>query len=109
MKQFAEQLDSVFTTKIELKDKDFEQEIDNFVILNIQIYPLLNIVDGHEKLVSLNEIDKIINNLDIRKAPGINEINNELIKRIKLDFTKFFHFFLNTCMYFGIKLVSQKI
>ena len=65
MKQFSEQLNSVFVTKIELKDKDFEQEIGNFLILNIQNYSPLKVVDDHEKLISLNETDRIINNLDI--------------------------------------------
>ena len=65
MKQFSEQLNSVFVTKIELKDKDFEQEIGNFLILNIQNYSPLKVVDDHEKLISLNETDRIINNSDI--------------------------------------------
>ena len=65
MKQFSEQLNSVFGTKIELKNKDFEQEIGNFLILNIQNYSPLKVVDDHEKLISLNETDRIINNLDI--------------------------------------------
>ena len=65
MKQFSEQLNSVFVTKIELKDKDFEQEIRNSLILNIQNYSPLKVVDDHEKLISLNETDRIINNLDI--------------------------------------------
>ena len=55
----------MFVTKIELKDKDFEQEIGNFLILNIQNYSPLKVVDDHEKLISLNETDRIINNLDI--------------------------------------------
>ena len=65
LKQFSEQLNSVFVTKIELKDKGFEQEIGNFLILNIQNYSPLKVVDDHEKLISLNETDRIINNLDI--------------------------------------------
>ena len=35
LKLFAEQLKSVFATKIELKDKNLEREIGNFLILNI--------------------------------------------------------------------------
>ena len=36
LKQFAEQLKSVFTTKTDLKDKNLGKEIGNFLILNIQ-------------------------------------------------------------------------
>ena len=35
LKQFAEQLKSVFATKIELKDMNLERVIGNFLILNI--------------------------------------------------------------------------
>ena len=38
LKKFAEQLKYVFATKIELKNKDLEREIGNFLILNIQYY-----------------------------------------------------------------------
>ena len=70
--QFAEQLKSVFATKIELKDKNIEREIRNFLILNIQDYSSLKIIDDQEELISSNDIDKIINNLDIKKALGID-------------------------------------
>ena len=72
LKQFAEQLKSVFATKIELKDKNIEREIRNFLILNIQDYSSLKIIDDQEELISSNDIDKIINNLDIKKALGID-------------------------------------
>ena len=72
LKQFAEQLKSVFATKIELKDKNIESEIRNFLILNIQDYSSLKIIDDQEELISSNDIDKIINNLDIKKALGID-------------------------------------
>ena len=38
LKEFAEQLKSVFATKIELKERDIEREIENFFILDIQDY-----------------------------------------------------------------------
>ena len=38
LKLFVEQLKSVFTTKIDLKDKKLESEIRNFLILSIQDY-----------------------------------------------------------------------
>ena len=60
LKQSAEQLNSVFTTKIELNDKDLEWEIGNFLIFIIKNYTPLKIVDNHDELISLNEIDKII-------------------------------------------------
>ena len=72
LKQFAEQLKSVFATKIELKDKNIEREIRNFLILNIQDYSSLKIIDDQEELINSNDIDKIINNLDIKKALGID-------------------------------------
>ena len=48
-KQFAEPLKCVFATKVELKDKDLEREIGNFLILNIQNY-------SHWKLSKIHEI-----------------------------------------------------
>ena len=77
LKQFDEQWKSVFATKIELKDNDFEQETGNFLILNIPNYSPLKVVDDHEKLISLNETDKSINNLGIKEAPGIDQINKQ--------------------------------
>ena len=84
LKQFAKQLKSVFATKIELKDKNLERGIGNFLILNIQDYSPLKITDDQEELISINDIDKIINNLDIKKAPGIDRINNKLFKISKI-------------------------
>ena len=48
LKLFAEQLKSVFATKIELEDKNLEREISNFLILNSQDYSPLKSVDDHE-------------------------------------------------------------
>ena len=81
----------MFATKIELKDQDLERE--NFLILNIQDYFPLNIVYNQNELISLNEIDKIISNLDIKKARVIDQVNNKLIKHIKPGLIKFFHIF----------------
>ena len=67
---------SVFATKIELKDKNLEREIGNFLILNIQDYSPLTFIHDHEELISINEINKIINNLDIKKAPSIESTTN---------------------------------
>ena len=102
LKQFAEQLKSVFTTKIELKDKNSERKIRNFLILNAQVYSPLKFIDDHEELISVNEIDKIINNLDIKQTPGIDPINNKLIKHLKPGLIKFLYFFFNLCINFGI-------
>ena len=77
MKQFPEQLKSVLETKIELKDKNLEKEIGNFLMLNIQDYSPLKIVDDHEEFTSIIEIDKIINKSVIKKAPCIDRINME--------------------------------
>ena len=71
---------SVFATKIELKDKDLEREIRNFVILNVEDYSLLKEVDDHEEFISVNEIDKIINNQDVKKVPGTDQAIKKLIK-----------------------------
>ena len=68
LKLFAERLKSVFATKIYLKDKNLEREIRNFLILNFQDYSPLNSVDDHEEFISINELDRIIKNLDIKKA-----------------------------------------
>ena len=39
-------------------------------------YSPLKIVDEHEEFISLNKINKIINNLEIKKVSGIDQINN---------------------------------
>ena len=71
---------SVFATKTELKDKDLEREIGNFVILNVEDYSILKEVDDHGEFISINEIDKIINNLDVKKVPGTDQAIKKLIK-----------------------------
>ena len=109
LKQFAEQLKSMFTTKIDLKDKNLEREIGNFLILNIQDYSPLKSTDDHEEFVSINKLDGIINNLDIKKAPGLDCINNELIKHRKPALMNFLHFFFNLCINFGIHPANWKI
>ena len=68
----------MFATKIELKDNNLEREIGNFLMLNIQDYFLLQITDDLEELIGINEIDKIITNLYIKKVPGIDRIDNKL-------------------------------
>ena len=68
----------MFATKIELKDNNLEREIGNFLMLNMQDYSLLQIIDDHEELIGINEIDKIITNLNIQKFPGIDRIDNKL-------------------------------
>ena len=109
LKQFAEQLKSVFAMKIDLKDKKLEREIGNFLILNIQDYTPLKTIDDHEEFISINELDKIINNLDIKKAPGLDRINNKLIKHLKPALINLLHFFLNLCINFGVHPSSWKI
>ena len=71
---------SVFATKAELKDKDLERVIGNFVILNIEDYSILKEVDDQEEFISINEIDKIINNLDVKNVPGTDQAIKKLIK-----------------------------
>ena len=71
---------SVFATKTELKDKDLEREIGNVVKLNVEDYSILKEVDDHEEFISINEIDKIINNLDVKKVPGTDQAIKKLIK-----------------------------
>ena len=65
LKLLAEQLKSVLPTKIELKDKNLEREIGNFLILNIQDYSPLKSAGVHEEFISINELDRIIKNLGI--------------------------------------------
>ena len=109
MKQSAEQLKSVFATKIDLKDKNLEGEIGNFLILNIQDYSPLKPTDDHEEFINIIKLDRIINNLDIKKAQGIDRINNKLIKHLKSVLINFLHFFFNLCINFGIHPVNWKI
>ena len=91
----------MFATKIEPKDINLERKIRNFLILNIQGYSPLKTNDDHEEFIGINEIDKIVINLDIKKAPGIDRINNKLIKHFKPSLIKFLHFFFNLCINFG--------
>ena len=51
LKLFMEQLKSVFATEIS--------------------------VDDHEDFINSNELDRIIKNLDIKKSPGLDSINNK--------------------------------
>ena len=71
---------SVFATKTELKDKDLEREMGNVVKLNVEDYSILKEVDDHEEFISINEIDKIINNLDVKNVPGTDQAIKKLIK-----------------------------
>ena len=109
LRLFAEQSKSVFATKIELKDKNLKRETSNFLILNIQDYSPLKFVDDHEEFISINELDRIIKHLDIKKAPGLDSINNKLIKHLRPALLKFLHFFSNLCISFGIHPDNWKI
>ena len=60
LKQFAKQLKSMFATKIELKDKNLERGIENFLVLNIQDYFPLKSIDDHKEFISINEIESSI-------------------------------------------------
>ena len=102
LKLIAEQLKSIFATKMDLKDKNLEREIRNFLILKVQDYSPLKSFDDHEELISINELDRTIKNLDIKKAPGLDSVNNKLIKYLKPAFLKFLHLFFNLCINFGI-------
>ena len=64
-------------------------DVTDFHLLNIQNHTLLKTVDNYGEYISLNESDKITNNLDIRKAPGIDPINNKLIQYFKPGLIKF--------------------
>ena len=84
LKHFSEQLKSAFAIKIELKDKNLEREIGNFFILNVQDYSPLKSVDGQEEFININELDRIIKNLDIKKSPSLDSINNKLSNYAKV-------------------------
>ena len=109
LKVFPEHLKSIFATKVDLKDKNVEGEIRNFLILNVQDYSLLKSVYDHEDFISINELDRIIKNLDNKKAPGLDSINNKLTKSLKPALLKFLHFFFNLCINFGIHPANWKI
>ena len=109
LKLFAEQLKSVFATKIDLKDKDLEREIGDCLILNIQDYSPLKSIDDHEEFISMNELDRIIKYLEIKKAPGLDCINNKLIKHLKPALINFSHFFFNVTINFGIHSANWKL
>ena len=109
LKLFAEQLKSVFATKIELKDKNLEREVSNFLIFNVQDYSPLIYVNDHAEFISINELDRIIKNLGIKKSPGLDSINNKLIKHLRPALLKFLDVFFNLCINFGIHPVNWKI
>ena len=109
LKLFAERLKSVFATKIDLKDKNLEREIRSFLILNIHDYSPLKSIDDHEEFISINELDRIIKSLDIKKGPALDCINNKLIKHLKPALLNFLHFFFNICINFGIHPANWKI
>lgn len=52
----------MFTAKIELKDKNLERKINN------QDNSTLKTIADHKEFISINEIDNMINNLDVKKA-----------------------------------------
>ena len=61
-------------------------------------------------LISTNELDRIINNLDIKKAPGLDcIISNKLIKYLKPALINVLHFFFNLRINFGIHPAHWKI
>ena len=95
-------------TKIDLKDKNLEREIQNVLILNVQDYSPLKSIDDHEEFISINELDRIIKHLDIKKAQGLDCINNKLIKYLNPALLKFLHFFFNLCINFGIRPANWK-
>ena len=99
----------MFATKIDLKDKNLEREIRYFFILKFQDYSPLKSVDDHEEIIRINELDIIIKNLGIKKAPGLDYINNKLNKYLKPALLKFSHFFFNLCINFGIHPANWKI
>ena len=109
LKLFAEQLKSVFATKIDLKDKNLEREIRYFFILNVQDCSPLKSIDDHEELISINELDRIMKNLGIKKAPALDYSNNKLNRYLKPALLKFLHFFFNLCINFGIHSANWKI
>ena len=98
----------MFAPKIDLKNKNLEREIGNFLIFSIQDHFPLKSIDDHDEFISINELDGIINNLDIKKVPGIDRINNKLIKHLKPALLNFRHFFFNLCIKFGVHPANWK-
>ena len=66
-------------------------------------------IDEHDDFFRINEIDKIITNLDIKKAQGNDWINNKLIKHLKPGLIKFLHSFFKLCINFAIHPTNWKI
>ena len=76
---------------------------------DVQDYSPLKSVDDHHKLISINELARIIKNLDIKKVPPLDSINIKLIKCLKPALLKFLHFFFNLCINSGIHPANWKI
>ena len=66
-------------------------------------------IDGHEEFISINELDRIINTLDIKKAPGTGCINNILIKHLKPALINFLHFFSICASILASTLLTGKL
>ena len=76
---------------------------------DVQDYSPLKSVDDHHKFISINELDRIIKNLGIKKAPRLDSINIKLIKYLKPALLKFLHFFFNLSINSGIHPANWKI
>ena len=94
--------------KLNLSLRIGNKKVEILVFLIFKTFPL-KIFDDHEELISLKQTDKIINNLNIKKVPVIDQINIKLIRYIKPGLVKFFHFFLNLCIYIDIHTLNWKI
>ena len=94
--------------KLNLSLRIGNKKVEILVFLIFKTFPL-KIFHDHEELISLKQTDKIINNLNIKKVPVIDQINIKLIRYIKPGLVKFFHFFFNLCIYIDIHTLNWKI
>ena len=74
------QLKLYLQLKLNLRIRTWKEKSEILLSLILKVFPPLKEVDDHEEFISVNEIDKIINNLGVKKVPGTDQAIKKLIK-----------------------------
>ena len=91
------------------KNKIFEDEINNYIHQNKTKFISLQKVNNLQEIIKVKEIERIIKNLDISKAPDLEKINNKLLKKRKDSLSPYLQYFFNLCLNYGIYPLIFKI
>ena len=106
---FTEQIKKVFSESVPHKNENFEKEIKVYMNENSHLFKPKQKVENFEEFIKDNEIEKIIKKLDIKKAPGIDNINNKFIRHLTSTLSPFLKYFFNLCLNYGIYPLAFKI